>query len=193
MSSCPRRHVATVAAIAAKFASYIFIRQTPLRFFCSVVTTLVREGVKVKVDTWIHTQKQRRILVSKLKIFSCLKFKWKNRVECHSDEALDVVALDAGMKYKELAKRRLDAARKSFEDAAVELRAAEDGMQDAERYFKSLRSHSVGTSRTSDIVFVEHERPNEGCNSMSDIVLVEHARQNERWHHNRKNLLHQEI
>jgi hypothetical protein len=99
--------------------------------------------------------------------------------------------LDAGMKYKEMAKRRLDAARTSLEAAAIELRAAERGMDDAERYFKSLRLHSVATPCTNDVVFVEYERQHEEgkliqnsidisrCNCISDGVLVEHPRQNE--------------
>eukprot|EP00584_Thalassiosira_punctigera_P018846 CAMPEP_0172565754 /NCGR_PEP_ID=MMETSP1067-20121228/109408_1 /TAXON_ID=265564 ORGANISM="Thalassiosira punctigera, Strain Tpunct2005C2" /NCGR_SAMPLE_ID=MMETSP1067 /ASSEMBLY_ACC=CAM_ASM_000444 /LENGTH=78 /DNA_ID=CAMNT_0013356705 /DNA_START=178 /DNA_END=411 /DNA_ORIENTATION=+ len=70
--------------------------------------------------------------------------KWakkKRRSGPQPEEAQDVLALDAGMKYKGLAKRRLDAARKSFEAAAVELREAEREMKDAERYVKSLRSY----------------------------------------------------
>jgi hypothetical protein len=68
--------------------------------------------------------------------------------------------MDAGMKYKELAERRLNAARTAFEAAAVELRAAERGVQDAEKYVESLRSHCDKAKKQHDF---------------NDIVLVEHA------------------
>jgi len=161
----------------------------------------VRDGLKAKVNTWMHKHERQRTRKLKRSVGFIAKkvFRWtkkENMIGFQSDEALDVVALDAAMKYKELAKRRLDAARTSFEAAVVELRAAEHGMQDAERYFKSLKSCTgasvfveQATAKKDSRVRTEQEdllkqRLNEGsnntCNCTSEFVLVEHARQNER-------------
>ena len=166
--------VTVTVSLGWRFASQILIRQSPVRFVLSVATTLVREGFKVKVDTWINKQKRSK----RSKFFSSMKLTFKNtiswakkkrRITSQSDEVQDIVALDAGMKYKELAKRRLDAARTSFEAAAVELRAAERGMKDAERYVKSLRLHCKQMGKPNNV----------RCNCISDVVFVEHAKQNE--------------
>jgi hypothetical protein len=93
----------------------------------------------------------------------------KRNCGCQEDiieEAQDVVTMDAGLKYKDLAERRLNAARAAFEAAAVELRQAERGMNDAENYVKSLRSHCK--SKAKNIQLHQHELFN-------DVVLVEHA------------------
>jgi len=125
----------------------IRVTLTPTRFFLAVGTTLIHEGFKVKVNTWMGTQQRR----GRTKVFSGVKLtfnktiRWakggRRRKKDPEQEVQDVVTMDAGMKYRELAERRLNAARTAFEAAAVELRAAERRVQDAEKYFESLRSH----------------------------------------------------
>lgn len=63
------------------------------------------------------------------------------------------------MKYRGLAQRRLDVAREAFEAAAVELRAAERGMKDADKYIETLRTQC---------------RKDQKCNDLNDIVFVEY-------------------
>lgn len=87
--------------------------------------------------------------------------KWGRKGKKDQDgEIHDVMTIGAGMKYKELAERRLNAARAAFEAAAVELRAAERGMRDAEKYVDSMRS-------LCDKVNNQHE--------LNDAVLVGRA------------------
>jgi hypothetical protein len=143
----------------------------------------MKEGVKVKIGTWVGKQKQKKqsSFVKGVKLTAKKTIKWakrkrKRRNGPQSDTAQhDVVALDAGMKYKELAKRRLDAARASFEAAAIELKAAENGMQDAERYVKSLRAHCehVGNQNAViDVVFVEHQDQKEVDRLDNNVLFV---------------------
>ena len=94
------------------------------------------------------TNKQQRRRRSKLssgvKVALKKTFRWAGswrRARARPNENHNVVVLNAGMKYKDLAKRRLENAQASFEAAAVELRAAEREMKDAERYVKSLKPH----------------------------------------------------
>jgi hypothetical protein len=160
--------VAITSPWVCQFASRILIGAplTPMRFVLAVTTTLIHEGFKVKVNTWIGTQKRR----GRTKVLSGVKLtfnktirwvKWgRRRKNDPEGEVQDVVTMDAGMKYKELAERRLSAARTAFEAAAVELRAAERGVRDAEKYFESLRSHCDKAKKL-------HE--------FNDVVLVDHA------------------
>mmetsp|Transcript_1596 Transcript_1596/g.3437 ORF Transcript_1596/g.3437 Transcript_1596/m.3437 type:complete len:199 (+) Transcript_1596:35-631(+) len=176
--------VTVAVSFGWRFASLILIRQSPMRFVLSVASTLVREGFKVKVDTWINKQQRER----RSKFFSGMRLTLKNTIRWasrkkrkipQSEEVHNVVALDAGMKYKELAVRRLNVARSSFERAAVELKAAERGMKDAEKYVKSLRSHCEKVENqngVNDVVFVEHgESQNDGekIESSKDFFLVD--------------------
>ena len=165
--------VTTTVGFGWRVASQILVRQSPVRIVFTFAATLMKEGVKVKIGTWVGKQKQKKqsSFVKGVKLTAKKTIKWakrkrKRRNGPQSDTAQhDVVALDAGMKYKELAKRRLDAARASFEAAAIELKAAENGMQDAERYVKSLRAHCEHVGNQNAVI---------------DVVFVEHADQNER-------------
>ena len=139
----------------------------PVKFVLSLATTLVRRRLKVKVDTWINKQQRRRRsnLSSGVKVTLKKTFRWAGswrRARARPDEIHNVVVLNAGMKYKDLAKRRLEDAQASFEAAAVELRAAEREMKDAERYVKSLKPHCK---------FVEYQ------DTINDVVVVEHTKQ----------------
>ena len=160
--------VALTSPWVCQLASRILIGVplTPMRFVFAVGTTLIQEGFKVKVNTWMGTQQQR----GKSKVLSGVKLTFKKtirwvkrerrRKEDPEREVQDVVTMDAGMKYKALAERRLNAARMAFEAAAVELRAAERGVKDAEKYVESLRSHCDKAKKHHDF---------------NDVVLVEHA------------------
>jgi hypothetical protein len=164
---------------------------TPMRCILSIGTTLVKEGLRVKVSTCIGNQRRRSSSASQSRLFHGMrvtltktirwaakggkkivngsKTKTKRNCGCQEDiieEAHDVVTMDAGLKYQDLAERRLNAARSAFEAAAVELRQAERGMNDAENYVKSLRSHCK--SKAKNIQLQHHELFN-------DVVLVEHA------------------
>lgn len=159
---------------------------TPGRCILSIGTTLVKEGLRVKVSTCIGNQRRRsqsrlfsgvRLTVSKTirwfakggkKIVSSKTTKTKRNYfsEDIIEEAHDLVTMDAGLKYKDLAEKRLSAARTAFEAAAVELRQAERGMVDADNYVKSLRSHCK--SKAKNIQLQQHEL-------FHDVVLVEHA------------------
>lgn len=124
----------------------IMIRQlSPIRFALRIASSLLQEGVKLRVDTWLgrrRTRFFRGIKVSCNKTIRwVVKKKTNNAPSSQQKYEFDnVVALDAGMKYKGLAQRRLDVAREAFEAAAVELRAAERGMKDADKYIETLRT-----------------------------------------------------
>jgi hypothetical protein len=149
----------TSVGFGCRFASRIIIGVpfTPVRFVLAVTTSLVHEGF----NTWISTQQRK----GRTKVFTSVKItlkksirwvkKGRRKKDPNVDDVRDVVRMDAGMKYKELAERRLNAARSAFEVAAVELSAAERGVKDAEKYVESMRAKK------------EHE--------FNDVVLVEHA------------------
>lgn len=160
---------------------------TPMRCILSIGTTLLKEGLRVRVSTCIGNQRRRsqsrlfsgmRLTVSKTfrwaakggkKLVNGSKTKTKRNCSGSEDiieEARDVVTMDAGLKYKDLAEKRLYAARTAFESAAVELRKAERGMVDADNYVKSLRSHCK--SKAKNMQLRQHELFN-------DVVWVEHA------------------
>mmetsp|Transcript_15209 Transcript_15209/g.19543 ORF Transcript_15209/g.19543 Transcript_15209/m.19543 type:complete len:165 (+) Transcript_15209:3-497(+) len=136
----------------------IFTRQSPVRFVILVATSLMKEGFKVKLEAW----KQNSPKLAVKKTFVWIKNKRRNKTQSEND----VVALDAGKKYVDLATRRLVAARASFEAAAVELRAAERGMKDAQRYLATLHKHCKQTRNSKD-----------RCDCFNDAVFVEHAAQ----------------
>jgi hypothetical protein len=129
----------------------------------AVATTLIHEGT----NTWIGTQRRRGTtrVISGMRLTFKKSIQWakwgRRRKKDPDGDVHVVVTMNAGMKYKELAERRLNAARVAFEVAAVELRAAERGMKDAEKYVKSLRSHC--------------DKVNHKQNELNDVVLVEHA------------------
>ena len=153
-----------------RVASKIVINQSPLRFALTVATTLMHEGFKVKVDTWIGKQKKRKKskFIGRVGLTLMKTICAKRRKNATFSEVRDVVALDAGMKYKELAQLRLKVARASFEAAEVELKAAERGMKEAEKYVISLVHYKNTGKQThnddiiSDVMFVEHASENEG-------------------------------
>ena len=160
---------------------------TPMRCILSIGTTLVKEGLRVKVSTCIGNQRRR----SQSRFYSGMRLTLTKTIQWAAkggkkiinsktkakrifgsediiEEAHDVVTMDAGLKYKDLAERRLNAARSAFEAAAVELRQAERGMNDAENYVKSLRSHCKSKAKKIIHLQQQHELFN-------DVVLVEHA------------------
>ena len=164
----------TLASFGFRLASRILIRHGPFRLLFSLATSLVREGVKVKVDTWVNEKRLR----GKAKFLSGMKLTFKRTIRWakkkksnptpQAETMHDFVALDAGLKYKELAERRLRVAREAFEAAAVELKAADRGLQDAERYVNSLRSHCCsvgGLPSINDFVLVEHS----SCQNMDEV------------------------
>ena len=134
------------AGLTCRFASRILISMgvplTPLTSLVLVVaTTLIQEVT----NTWISTQRRR----GRTRVISGMRLTFKKSIgwakwgrKRQNDQDGDVhavVTISAGMKYKELAERRLNAARAAFEAAAlnaaraafeaaaVELRAAERG------------------------------------------------------------------
>ena len=168
-------------------ASQIFVRrQSPARFGLTVATTIMQQGVRLKFGTWVNKQQRRgRTKISKyMKLTFAKTFRWTtgkgmstvaNQTDIHA-----VITVNAGMKYKELAQKRLGAAKASFEAAAVELREAEREMQDAEKYVKSLRAQLNNKMSKPDMrcncgirdaVFVEHpKRRVEVQQSMEEVV-----------------------
>lgn len=158
-----------VASVGWSLASQILMRQSPMRVVLSVATTLVREGVKVKVGTWINAQKlSRRVkLFMGMKLTAKKTIRWakKKRRKMSQSEVHDSATWDAGMKYKDSAERRLKVARASFEAAAAELKTAEHEMKDAEIYVKSLRPHCEKIEEQNDIddfILVDHYSQNQG-------------------------------
>lgn len=164
--------VSVTAGFGWRMATQMFVRRSPIRFVLSIATTLMSEGLKVKVGAWTSEQQQRQRsrIFSGIKITAKKTVKWmkqkRGRAESQLDVVHDIVALDAGMKYKMLAKRRLDAARTAFDAAAVELREAERGMKDAEKYFNSIRSQCKKMECSSD-------------NAIADFVLVDYDEQSD--------------
>jgi hypothetical protein len=146
--------------------------QSPTKVMFSVATVLAREGIKLKVSTWMSKQRKKRRsqFTKSFKLTFSNTFKWakkwrrtgvcaaatKTSVAVGSDHA--VVAIDAALKYKSLTATRLEMARAAFEAAALELKAAERGVEDAEKYYKSLQTFCTkqsGRMIGGDIVFVE--------------------------------------
>ena len=142
-----------------RLLSQIMIRQlSPIRFALRIASSLLQEGVKLRVSQRRRTRFFRGIKVSCKKTIRWAKKK-KNAPSSQQKYEFDnVVALDAGMKYKGLAQRRLDVAREAFEAAAVELRAAERGMQDADKYIETLRTQCRKDQKLNNdtFVFVEY-------------------------------------
>ena len=152
----------TIMNFGLRLLSRIMIRQlSPIRFALRIASSLLQEGVKLRVDAWLgrrRTRFFRGIKVSCKKTIRWAKKK-KNAPSSQKKYEFDnVVALDAGMKYKSLAQRRLDVAREAFEAAAVELRAAERGMQDADKYIETLRTQCRKDQKLNNdtFVFVEY-------------------------------------
>ena len=143
--------------------SQIMIRQlSPIRFALRIASTLLQEGVKLRVDTWLGRRRTRFFRGIKVSCRKTIRWAKKKNNAPSSQQKYEfdnVVAFDAGMKYKSLAQRRLDVAREAFEAAAVELRAAERGMQDADKYIETLRTQC---------------RKDQKCNDLNDIVFVEY-------------------
>ena len=142
-----------------RLLSQIMIRQlSPIRFALRIASSLLQEGVKLRVLGRRRTRFFRGIKVSCKKTIRWAKKK-KNAPSSQQKYEFDnEVALDAGMKYKGLAQRRLDVAREAFEAAAVELRAAERGMQDADKYIETLRTQCRKDQKLNNdtFVFVEY-------------------------------------
>ena len=139
----------------------IMIRQlSPIRFALRIASNLLQEGVKLRVDTWLGRRRTRFFRGIKVSCNKTIRWvaKKKNPSSQQKYEFDNVVALDAGMKYKGLAQRRLDVAREAFEAAAVELRAAERGMKDANKYVETLRTQCRKDQKLNDdtFVFVEY-------------------------------------
>ncbi|KAL7461899.1 hypothetical protein ACHAXS_002304 [Conticribra weissflogii] len=86
----------------------------------------------------------------------------------------NVVAIDAAMKYKELAEKRAKVARSAFQIAALELRRAERGLEDAEKYLQSV--HTVctdkGWSENHDFILIEQQKTSEGITREVAISTV---------------------
>ena len=143
-----------------RLLSQIMIRQlSPIRFALRIASCLLQEGVKLRVERR-RTRFFRGIKVSCNKTIRwVVKKKTNNAPSSQQKYEFDnVVALDAGMKYKGLAQRRLDVAREAFEAAAVELRAAERGKKDADKYIETLRTQCRKDQKLNNdtFVFVEY-------------------------------------
>ena len=185
--------VSLTVGLGWRIASQILIRQTGVRFVVSVAATLMKEGFKVKFGAFAKEQQQRnrsRIITGvKHSVKKTIKWaKHKRGIEPQTSGVThDVVALDAGKKYKMLAERRLKAARKASEAATLELKEAERGMDDADVYVKSIRRHcsniekQTSTDGDNDFVFVDSveeeqdrrstEQPS-ASNSVADNALI---------------------
>lgn len=125
----------------------------------SVASVVIRESIKSKFG-YSKKKKTRRSKRSRWApmamtgkgIFSLNfnVFKRNKRIADLLKSDNDVLALDAAVKYKKLAEKRLDVARASFEAAALELRAAERGLEDAEKYYESLESYFIRRAGSRD-------------------------------------------
>ena len=142
--------------------SQIMIRQlSPIRFALRIASCLLQEGVKLRVDTWLGRRRTRFFRGIKVSCKKTIRWAKKKNNAPSSQQKYEfdnVVALDAGMKYKSLAQRRLDVAREAFEAAAVELRAAKRGMKDADKYIETLRTQCRKDQKLNNdtFVFVEY-------------------------------------
>ena len=158
--------VTFTVSLGWRLASRVLIRGAPFRFAFSVATAFVQEGIKIRVNSWIGVQKKRtrsRFLggVKGTVKKSITWTKRKKKGGCRAENHGGSVAIDAATKYNELAKRRLEVAKVSYEAAANELRAAERGMKEADRYVEYVKLHcrvmeDDGGGGSSDFVMVKH-------------------------------------
>ena len=149
----------TIMNFGLRLLSRIMIRQlSPIRFALRIASSLLQEGVKLRVDTWLGRRRTRFFRGIKVSCKKTIRWAKKKTNSRQNNEEVDIVALDAGMKYRGLAQRRLDVAREAFEAAAVELRAAERGMQDADKYIETLRTQCRKDQKLNNdtFVFVEY-------------------------------------
>ena len=163
--------VGMVVSIGSKLVVR-YCAESRSRAILSVATILCREGIKLKMNTWINKKIKNR----RAKIFNSVKmtlsksFKWckkekqstHNIITMHSKGDDDTIAVEAALKLQGLTEKRLEAARKSVQAAAIELHNAETEFEDAKRYVKYVKSQC---SKAPQI---------KRCRSGSDIVFVEH-------------------
>ena len=168
-----------VSAINSSFGTFVSIgSKLALRYYSesrsramlSIAFVLCREGIKLKMNTWINERlrKRRAEICNSVK----MSLKWPNkkgrkhnnntRTKRFSKGDADVVAVEAALKFQGLAEKRLEAARKSVHAATIELHDAESRFEDARRYVKYV------TKRCSKAPQIKR------CRSGSDIVFVEH-------------------
>lgn len=167
-----------------RIVSQVIVRQSPVRLALSLGSNILQRRVKFKIDTWLGRRQTKLLKGVKLSFRKSIypfrkSIRWvrkKRRSRARrimSDEAgiHDVMLLDAGMKYKDLAEIRLNVAKAAFEVASKELKAAERGLKEATNYVDGLKKHCCKIHQhETDIVFVEHAR-DENVHQNSNAVL----------------------
>ena len=170
--------------IGWRIVSQVIVRQSPVRLALSIGSNVLQKRVKFKVDTWLGRRQTKLFKGVKLSIRKSIypfrkSIRWvrkKRRTRARrtmSEEAgiHDVMLLDAGMKYKDLAEKRFTTAKTAFEAASKELKTAERGLKEATNYIDGLRKHCNKIHQhETDIVFVEHAR-DENVHQNSNAVL----------------------
>ena len=110
--------------IGWRIVSQVIVRQSPVRLALSLGSNILQRRVKFKVDTWLGRRQTKLLKGVKLSFRKSIypftkSIRWvrkKRRSRARrimSEEAgiHDVMLLDAGMKYKELAEKRLSSFR----------------------------------------------------------------------------------
>ena len=137
-----------------RIVSQVIVRQSPVRLALSLGSNILQRRVKFGVNTWLGRRQTKVLKGVKLSFRKSIypfrkSIRWvrkKTRATARrtmSEEAgiHDVMLLDAGMKYKDLAEIRLNVAKAAFEVASKELKAAERGLKEATNYVDGLRKH----------------------------------------------------
>ena len=173
--------------IGWRIVSQVIVRQSPVRLALSIGSNILQRRVKFKVDTWLGRRQTKLFKGVKLSIRKSIypfrkSIRWvrkKSRSRARrtmSEEAgiHDVMLLDAGMKYKDLAEKRISTAKTAFEAASHELKDAERGLREATNYVNGLKKHCNKIHQhETDIVFVEHAR-DENVHQNNANKMLEH-------------------
>jgi len=170
--------------IGWRIVSQVIVRQSPVRLALSLGSNMLQRRVKFKIDTWLGRRQTKLLKGVKLSLRKTIypfrkSIRWvrkkrRSRASRTMSEKAgihDVMLLDAGIKYKDLAEKRLNIAQAAFEVASKELKAAERGLKEATNYVDGLKKHCNKIHQhETDIVFVEHARE-ENVHQNSNAVL----------------------
>ena len=170
--------------IGWRIVSQVIVRQSPVRLALSLGSNMLQRRVKFKIDTWLGRRQTKLLKGVKLSLRKTIypfrkSIRWvrkkrRSRARRTMSEKAgihDVMLLDAGIKYKDLAEKRFNIAQAAFEVASKELKAAERGLKEATNYVDGLKKHCNKIHQhETDIVFVEHARE-ENVHQNSNAVL----------------------
>lgn len=170
--------------IGWRIVSQVIVRQSPVRLALSLGSNVIQKRVKLKFKFWLGRRQTKLLKGVKLSFRKSIypfrkSIRWVRKKSRSRDRRTmseeagihDVMLLDAGMKYKDLAEIRLSTAKAAFKAASIELKDAKRGLKDANNYVDGLKKHCNKIHQhETDIVFVEHAR-DENVHQNSNAIL----------------------